>query len=472
MMKSKKYFSFPFFKDIISRIYLPVLIALIATVASSCINTLPYLFILIDGSYLLSGSVTSLSFETVNVFGDTLVTIFVPIVTVYAYAFLMKRCDSDFYGALPITRTAMLTSGVLAVFTTSFAVLIVSTALPLLLLIPCYGKVVTLSFGKFALAFLARVLAMLLAIAAATVAVSVCGKATEAGAVAYLILCAPRLMMWLINSILSLLNPALVSGHIIPFFDNHYNIFTSIMVDSDIAPIAYLYTLLLTACYSALAWWLFNRRRSERATHKYENTIVAQTVKVTVTTLFILASVALLCIDIYMMCFVVFIVIAAAAYYLGSSISSARKEKDGKASLISLLVLFGLNALIIAFIFIANAIMLSFSPDKDEISSVSVVASENSSYLDFAEYVDLRSENIEIKTFTGGSSLRRKLTKCNDVPIATINSGLPLKGVKHLVNFDGIKNEKALRTIIRKNLDKEYHDNTKCSVDFIYERIL
>ena len=38
------------------------------------------------------------------------------------------------------------------------------------------------------------------------------------------------------------------------------------------------------------------------------------------------------------------------------------------------------------------------------------------------------NDNIEIKVFTGKSSLRRMLTKCNDVPIATISSGLPLKG--------------------------------------------
>lgn len=39
-------------------------------------------------------------------------------------------------------------------------------------------------------------------------------------------------------------------------------------------------------------------------------------------------------------------------------------------------------------------------------------------------------EDIEVKVFTGNSSLRRRLTKCNDIPIATIGSGLPLKGEK------------------------------------------
>lgn len=79
------------------------------------------------------------------------------------------------------------------------------------------------------------------------------------------------------------------------------------------------------------------------------------------------------------------------------------------------------------------------------------------------------SDHVEIKVFTGNSSLRRKLTKCNNLPIASISSGLPLKGEDKVINFEGLKNEKALRTTIKRNLNKEIHDNTKCSVDFIYK---
>ena len=78
-------------------------------------------------------------------------------------------------------------------------------------------------------------------------------------------------------------------------------------------------------------------------------------------------------------------------------------------------------------------------------------------------------DHIEVKVFTGNSSLRRKLTKCNDLPIATISSGLPLKGEKAVINFDGVMNEKGLRTFIKRNLNKEYHPATKPSVDFIYK---
>ena len=88
---------------------------------------------------------------------------------------------------------------------------------------------------------------------------------------------------------------------------------------------------------------------------------------------------------------------------------------------------------------------------------------------DVAKLSRVYDDNIEIKVFTGNASLRRKLTKCNNLPIATISSGLPLKGENKLVNFDGIKSEKMLRTLIKRNLNKEYHAGTKPSVDFIYK---
>ena len=78
-------------------------------------------------------------------------------------------------------------------------------------------------------------------------------------------------------------------------------------------------------------------------------------------------------------------------------------------------------------------------------------------------------DHIEVKVFTGKSSLRRKLSKCNNLPISTIASGLPLKGEEKMINFEGVKSEKGLRTLIKRNLNKEIHPGTKPSIDFIYK---
>ena len=88
---------------------------------------------------------------------------------------------------------------------------------------------------------------------------------------------------------------------------------------------------------------------------------------------------------------------------------------------------------------------------------------------DPAKLSRIYDDHIEVKVFNGKSSLRRKLTKCNNLPIATINSGLPLKREKQVINFEGVKSEKGLRTQIKRNLNKEYHPATKPSIDFIYK---
>lgn len=86
---------------------------------------------------------------------------------------------------------------------------------------------------------------------------------------------------------------------------------------------------------------------------------------------------------------------------------------------------------------------------------------------DVSKLSRIYEDDIEIKVFSGKSSLRRMLTKCNDQPIATISSGLPLKGDDKLANWEGIKNERMLRTMIKRNLAKEYWGATKPSVDYI-----
>ena len=77
-------------------------------------------------------------------------------------------------------------------------------------------------------------------------------------------------------------------------------------------------------------------------------------------------------------------------------------------------------------------------------------------------------KDIEIKVYSGKSALRRKLVACNDLQIATISSGLPLKkGDNNMVEWKVVASEKMIRALIKKNLRKESHPGTKPSIDFI-----
>ena len=86
---------------------------------------------------------------------------------------------------------------------------------------------------------------------------------------------------------------------------------------------------------------------------------------------------------------------------------------------------------------------------------------------DIADLSRIYDEDIEVKVFTGKTSLRRKLSKCVNHDILTISSGLPLKEVKNVINFDGIKNEKYLRSVLKKHLNKEIMGNTAPSIQMI-----
>ena len=90
---------------------------------------------------------------------------------------------------------------------------------------------------------------------------------------------------------------------------------------------------------------------------------------------------------------------------------------------------------------------------------------------DIAELANVYEPDVEIKAFRGNSSLRRRVSRCNDLPIAHLSSGLPRKEAKSTLNFDSVRSEKGLRDLIERNLRKEIHPGTKPSIDFI-EKIL
>lgn len=81
-------------------------------------------------------------------------------------------------------------------------------------------------------------------------------------------------------------------------------------------------------------------------------------------------------------------------------------------------------------------------------------------------------KEIEVKVFSGKSSLRRKLTRCNELSVTTISSGLPLKEEGKVVSENVINDEKHLRALIAKALRKEIQPGaTVTCVQFI-EKVL
>lgn len=88
---------------------------------------------------------------------------------------------------------------------------------------------------------------------------------------------------------------------------------------------------------------------------------------------------------------------------------------------------------------------------------------------DVTELANTYEDRIEIKVYRGNSALRRKLSRCNNVPVATLAVGaLPLKEKKSMLSSSTINDEKHLRALIEKGLRKDVHPGTKSNIDYIH----
>ena len=80
------------------------------------------------------------------------------------------------------------------------------------------------------------------------------------------------------------------------------------------------------------------------------------------------------------------------------------------------------------------------------------------------------AEGIEVKVFVGKTSLRRRVSLCNNADIAVLEPGLiPLQEVRTTIDLAATKDEQHLRALIEKALRKDIHPATKPSVDFIHK---
>lgn len=87
---------------------------------------------------------------------------------------------------------------------------------------------------------------------------------------------------------------------------------------------------------------------------------------------------------------------------------------------------------------------------------------------DITKLSSVYKPGIEVKSFVGNSSMRRRVSYCNNLPIATLQEGaLPVKEEK-MIDIHELKDQKHLINKIAKSLRKE--DNvggTKCEIGFI-----
>ena len=402
-MKMKMPFSLAFYRETLSRLRVFGVIVTIAFAVLSTFSGARYLFAQVN-TFLSGGGINSLTLLTlsdVNGYASILVAVIAPIMTVMAFSFAMKRNESDFYDAIPVTKAEMAFSGMLAVLTSVIFTLVVTSIIPILLLIPCMGVSVKFLLARSLVELLGYIIAVFLAIGAAILAVAVTGTVKSAIITSAVILGGPRLVFGIINSALAMLDHSYVSGHIIPIFNNEWNILTSVLVGDNKAffnPWSFIYTALLAAVYIGFGVLLFIRRKSEAAGSMFASRVALHAVRIALSAVFSVFGIYVICLtsDLWVLGAVLF-VWSAILYFIYGIAWGERKKENFISALKAFPVLCGVVVLVGGFILLSDFVMSSFSPSAEEIDSVSVVSdSGNYTYLSYSEYVTLRSEHIKL----------------------------------------------------------------------------
>lgn len=86
---------------------------------------------------------------------------------------------------------------------------------------------------------------------------------------------------------------------------------------------------------------------------------------------------------------------------------------------------------------------------------------------DVRELSAVHSVGIEVKTLLGDASLRRRVTRCNNIPVATLRPGMLSLKDKPVLSDKTIKDEQHLRRLIQKAMNKDFQDGTKVNTEFI-----
>ena len=225
------------------------------------------------------------------------------------------------------------------------------------------------------------------------------------------------------------------AGHIAPFFENSasyvsgfvsyvfffFGASTMSITEHATNLSAIFYTLCLTLVYAAAAWLAFRKRQSETAEKPAPNRRLQAVFRIAVTLFFSLFVCNLLFAAIVegqlaeaLPSFVVMYLMVFAVYCLYELITTRRIRNVARA-LPAFLVVILLNGVILLTMGGIYHSRLTFTPDKDEIKSVSLAAdpySQSSESMTFYEYVTLKTSTVKLTDVQTREAVSRALADC------------------------------------------------------------
>ncbi|MBQ1260570.1 MAG: hypothetical protein IIX96_00985, partial [Clostridia bacterium] len=389
----KRFISTGLLKNSISRIFVLTLIFTVGETAIAALMSFTFALGTGEGSRMLY------DFYTMNPLASGLMIFAVPILTVNEFSYLTNRAGADFFDALPHTRTSVAVCGIGAVAISVLARLTVSTLTSVVMTLALCHKTIAISFSSVIVPYLSVLTASLLLAVICALACSITGTTANALMVTFLIAAGPRIVMSLTNFAISGNLPVLMSGKVLPLFDNSYNLLT-MLVGSLGAPTvtlkAFIYTLILTSVYLFLAIFAYNKRKSEYASRSAPGKLANHIYRISLASFISICAITLAFSIGFDLVVVVLFVISLIVYFAYELI--ANKSVRGLPAAAAWLPVFvAVNLLFAAVIGLGSAAFKAYSPDAEKIKYVSVVTDGSSNYVDLPEYAFLVAQDARLE---------------------------------------------------------------------------
>ena len=337
-----------------------------------------------------------------------LTVLFVPLLTVVAFSYLFKRNESDFFESLPIKRSAMAISGVLAVLSVFSVALIGSVLVFVITTIPCIGNYYTVDMANFALELLAVFIAALLGAAVTLVAISITGTQIYACVSAASLLIIPRVIMGIFTNTLQMLNPTLVSDKIIPIFNSQMNLYYSLLA-GDFKPREsaqnYVYSFALSIAVMLVGIGLMSKRDSEWATQSYVKNTPRHIISILIALVPMSFGIQCFC-DYDVMLWGIILAVISFAVLLISEKASLSKGDKNKGGILAIIFFVVLSLSYYGAVIFADSSLAKYSPRAEDIEYVSIMFDEGedgwlsdlyNEYRSYEQYVTMRAEGVELR---------------------------------------------------------------------------
>jgi len=366
---NNRIFSYAFFKETIRRTKFWTIFSFAFSVVFAFLNALNVLET-VNSSFVKNVFVSIFDFGPIGF----VATVFAPIMTLSAFSFLTKRHESDYYHVLPISRSAIVISAILAVFSVIAVSATVSTLVYLVVTLPVQGSFVFVNYTGIALEMLAVALAALIGISLTTLAVSITGTVANSIIVAIMLLFAPwDLPVQLVSSIASVAGNVPVNS-ILPAFNSCSNLYYAVLTGNvdlnDSTP--YITSAIITGISFVLAVTFFKLRKSEYATHSFAAPNVGIVIAL-ITAIDMAVSNALISMNFYFIAgTLVGNLFVAVAFYIIYTLVTGRNEKKYARTFACLPIILVSVLLFIGSSFAVGLNLSSYSPEKEDIKSVSI----------------------------------------------------------------------------------------------------